>query len=111
MHTLIMTIQAYEPTTRFGRVITQKAAMFRGDLREFNCDDLCPNCITHYNRGLLRRIKVRWLADGSEQWGTLGITTGWKPCFMLLANRASKGSANLLTPGTFQIVDAKDLPR
>lgn len=94
--------------TRMGGFIDGKVEIF-GD--KFDASDLSPNCVGPYNRGERYRVKVRFLADRSERWGTLGITTGWKPCFLLKHNRFSHGSSCLLTPGTFQIIDAKELAK
>jgi hypothetical protein len=93
-------------STRFAGYLAGKAQIFG---EKFDASDLNPNCITHYNAGHKRRIKVRW-RDGLEQWGCLGITTGWRPTFLLMHNRRAIGSGNTLpNDGSFTIVDAKDL--
>lgn len=74
----------------------------------FSKQDLDPSIVPHYNAGQQRRIKVRW-NDGSEQWGCVGVTTGWKPVFLLMRNRLSRGSSDCLRPGSFAIVAYKDL--
>ncbi len=95
-------------STLFAQYLERKQAE-HGD--KFDASDLtgCPNFITQFNAGRNRRVKVKF-ADGREKWGTIGVTTGWKPCFLLNHTRFSTGSSETIAPGD-QIVDAKDLPR
>lgn len=76
---------------------------------KFDSSDLDKCVVTHYNAMSRRRIKVEW-KDGSTQWGSVGVTTGWKPVFLLMQNRYSRSSSHTLTPGSFRIIDWKDLP-
>lgn len=41
--------------------------------------------------GSNKRIKVK--AYGEVKAGTVGVTTGWKPVFLLMANSRSRGSS------------------
>ena len=75
----------------------------------FDASDLNPNCVSHYNAGRLRRVKVRF-SYGEERWGVIGVTTGHKPCFLLMRNRTAVGSSDTIGPND-QIVDYKDLKR
>jgi hypothetical protein len=43
-----------------------------------------------------RRIKVKFEC-GEIKSGTVGVTTGWKPCFMIMLTSRSIGSNWLLT--------------
>ncbi len=93
--------------TRFDGFCDGKREIYGG---KFDASDLDLDVAQHYNASDRRRIKVRW-NDGSEQWGCIGVTTGWKPVFLLKQNRLSRGSSDLLIPGRFTIIDWKDLPR
>lgn len=44
------------------------------------------------------RIGVRWHADdeGPIEYGTVSVTTGWKPCFLLMHRVGDSGSSTLL---------------
>ncbi len=92
--------------TPFAHYIAVKTTQY-GD--KFDASDLNPNCVSHYNAGELRRVKVRF-RDGEERWGRVGVTTGWKPCFLLMHNRRAVGSGNLIGEGCL-IVDYKDMKR
>jgi hypothetical protein len=92
--------------TLMGQYVARRKAE-HGD--KFDASDLYPNFIWHFNAGRNRRVKVAF-ADGRVKWGTIGVTTGWKPCFLLLHNRYSRGSSETIGSGD-QVIDYKDLPR
>lgn len=58
----------------------------------FDPSDLDPRFIQFYESG--KRIKV--LTYGVPKTGTVGITTGWKPMFLLIQTSRSLGSHWLL---------------
>lgn len=61
---------------------------------KFDASDLDPRFIEFFNSG--QRIKVR--SFGEVVTGTVGVTTGWKPAFLLMRRSNSVGSTWLLGP-------------
>ena len=59
----------------------------------FNASGLASQFIPYFESG--QRIKVRF-KYGEELTGTVGITTGWVPSFLLMRTSRSIGSAWLL---------------
>ena len=55
----------------------------------FSPSALSTQFIPFFERGA--RIKVRF-SCGTVKTGTVGVTTGWVPCFLLMLRRDSKGS-------------------
>ncbi len=59
----------------------------------FDSRDLAHQFVPYFESG--ERIEVR------SPWGTrrgrVGVTTGWKPVFILLARRNARGSSDVLT--------------
>lgn len=58
----------------------------------FDDSDLVNWAIPFFESG--KRIKV--LVYGKELTGTIGVTTGWKPCFLLMRKRNSISSGYLI---------------
>ena len=56
---------------------------------KFNPSNLNPNFIQFYNNGA--RIEVDFGYETKR--GTIGVTTGWKPCFLLMLTKRSTGSS------------------
>lgn len=56
----------------------------------FDESDLAPEFIPYFNSQ--ERIKVQF-EYGEIKTGTVGITTGWKPCFLLMLTKRSIGSS------------------
>lgn len=56
--------------------------------------NIAPQFIPFYENG--ERVKVRF-PDGMVKSGTVTMTTGWKPSFMLMLRSDSTGSSYLLT--------------
>jgi hypothetical protein len=97
-------------SSRFSSYIARKTEEY-GD--KFDASDLSNDCIPHYNAGELRRVKVEW-PDGTTQWGRIGVTTGWRPTFILLRDRRAVSSSVTLSPNSSykpRIVDWRDLAR
>lgn len=60
----------------------------------FDPSDLNKDFIPYFDSG--ERIKVDF---GNEvKTGTVGVTTGWKPCFLLMRYRTSTGSVYTIGP-------------
>ena len=55
----------------------------------FNACNLQPEFVPFFNSG--QRVRVR-LWDGTTLTGTIGVTTGWHPCFLLVRTARSFGS-------------------
>lgn len=63
--------------------------------------------ISAYNKGQDFRILVETdLGSGCVQrrWGYVGITTGWRPCFLLLRRAGQHGSSDTLDPVRDKVV-------
>lgn len=56
----------------------------------FDESALAPEFIPYFNSQ--ERIKVQF-EYGEIKTGTVGITTGWKPCFLLMLTKRSIGSS------------------
>lgn len=54
---------------------------------------LSKQFIQYYENG--KRIKVRF-PDGRTECGTVGVTTGWVPCFLLMHRSTDTGSSTVL---------------
>ena len=57
---------------------------------KFDPSDLNPDFIKYYENG--KRIEVKF-SYGQVKRGRIGVTTGWKPIFILLLTTRSFGSA------------------
>ena len=66
--------------------LEQKRQQF-GDT--FDPKDLAPQFIPYFR--CEKRIEVQF-AEGVVKRGTVGVTTGWKPCFLLMLRCDSRGS-------------------
>lgn len=60
----------------------------------FDFSDLAPQFVPFWESG--QRIKVR-VDSGEELTGTVEVTTGWKPCFLLMRTTRSIGSPHTLS--------------
>jgi hypothetical protein len=66
---------------------------------KFDASNLAPQFKAHYHGG---RIKVRTIYGDEEVWertGTVGVTTGWKPAFLLMHRSSDHGSSDVLGVG------------
>lgn len=70
--------------------------------QKFDQSDLSSKFITYYENGM--RIKVN--SYGEIITGTVGVTTGWKPVFLLMRTSRSIGSAYTLKDSD-QIISEK----
>lgn len=65
----------------------------------FDPSDLAPQFVPYFESGA--RIEVRTTYPSGQSWtrrGRVGITTGWKPAFLLMARTNCRGSSDLLGP-------------
>jgi hypothetical protein len=59
---------------------------------EFDASDLAPQFVEFYNNNA--RIEVDLGFEVKR--GRIGVTTGWKPCFLLMLTKRSIGSSYTL---------------
>ena len=64
--------------------------------RKFRVADINKSFIPYFNSG--DRVEVRF-RDGEVKRGRVGITTGWKPAFLLMLTTRSTGSSYLIGKG------------
>ena len=60
---------------------------------KFDDSELDKRFIPYFESG--QRIKVKFIW-GEELTGTIGVTTGWRPCFLLMRTTRSIGSPYVL---------------
>lgn len=60
---------------------------------KFNTSELSPKFARYLHTG--QRIKVR-SEFGYERTGTVGVTTGWRPAFLLMHRSNASGSSDVL---------------
>jgi hypothetical protein len=58
----------------------------------FSAESLNPDFIRFYESGERVKVKTSW----GHGFGTIGITTGWKPCFLLMHSIRSMGSSFII---------------
>lgn len=61
---------------------------------QFSASELSAQFVPYYNTGA--RIEVDF-GEGEVKRGTIGITSGWRPCFLLMLTRRSIGSVYTLS--------------
>lgn len=79
----------------FGYYLTRKR---REHGAKFDASSLAPQFIPYYESG--QRIEVTRTFPSGEAWtrrGTVGITTGWRPAFLLMSRVSAHGSSDLLS--------------
>ena len=74
----------------YSRFLARKRAEFG---KKFDLSELAIQFIPYYESG--QRIKVH-VSTGWTITGTVEVTTGWRPCFLLMRTVRSQGSVNLL---------------
>jgi len=62
---------------------------------KFDKSDLAPEFIPYYENG--KRIRVKFYGMEKTITGTVGITTGWKPVFLLMRTARSISSPHILS--------------
>jgi hypothetical protein len=71
----------------------QRQKAKHGDM--FSEENLNRNFISAYNNGDTFRVLVD-LGYDKPVWGYIGVTTGWKPCFLLMRRRGQHGSSDTI---------------
>jgi hypothetical protein len=78
--------------SKFEALISEKIRKYGND---FNASDLNPSFIPYYENQ--QRITVSFCNKQGKEYerkrGRIGITTGWKPCFLLMLTTRSLGSS------------------
>jgi len=77
--------------TNYEAYIQRKVGEY-GD--KFDADQLARKFIPAFNSE--ERIRVKFQFDKVRS-GTIGVTTGWRPSFMLMLTSRSRGSSHLLS--------------
>jgi hypothetical protein len=69
---------------------------------KFSDASLAPQFIAAFNAGDTVRIAVPNRSDSPRPrtWGFVGVTTGWKPAFLLMRKRGQHGSSYILDNDT-----------
>jgi len=82
--------------TNYDEMVADKKAQYGG---KFDPSDLDPRFVQYFNSG--ERIRVDTpLTYGKvmSRTGTVGVTTGWRPAFLLIHRSNASGSIDLLLP-------------
>ena len=74
---------------------------------KFDPSKLNKAFVPHFEAGRNRRVKVRF-PYGDEAWGSVGVTTGWQPVFLLMRRRNQIGSSEIIGADC-TIVAVKDM--
>lgn len=80
--------------SRFSEYVYRKKAEYGP---KFDPSDLAPQFAEHLHSG--QRIRVRTVyksGEFRERTGTVGVTTGWRPAFLLIARSNAFGSSDVL---------------
>lgn len=70
----------------------RKARECANENRVFDTSELAPQFIQYFENG--QRIEVE--TNGEIKRGRVGVTTGWKPVFLLMLRRSDRGSSWVL---------------
>lgn len=84
--------------TKYETFIAKKRREY-GD--KFDDSHLYKALIPYFNSG--QRVKVSWYNE-PPMTGTIGVTTGWRPAFLLMRTSRSMGSSITLEPGSVRVV-------
>ena len=74
----------------FSKLLLRRAEEYP---KRFSSENLFEQFIPYYESG--ERVEVTF-SSGEVKRGTVGVTTGWKPCFLLMLRRDSIGSSWIL---------------
>ena len=64
---------------------------------KFSDSDLAKQFVPYFESGQRIEVKFIWGDKIELKRGTVGVTTGWKPVFLLMKNSRSIGSSDILT--------------
>ena len=76
------------PLTRSYKELLERREKEHG--KKFDSSELAKQFIPYYENG--QRIKVQMHGMSEQLTGTIGVTTGWKPAFLLMRSSRSTGS-------------------
>jgi len=62
--------------------------------QQFSAESLAPQFVRFYETGQRIIVETKY---GETLRGYVGVTTGWKPCFLLMHNTRSISSSNTLS--------------
>lgn len=79
--------------SKYSDYCTRKAAEY-GD--KFSTDELNGAFIDAFNNGNRYRVLVDFGYGVKPVWGYVGVTTGWKPCFLLMRRRGQHCSSETI---------------
>jgi len=75
---------------------------------KFDESDIDQNLIPYFNNGDRIEVKEIGITYQSTIYkslrGTIGISTGWKPCLLLMLRKNSRSSSIILPPNCFEFV-------
>jgi len=74
----------------YSQYIARKTNEFAGTEHPFDPSELAPQFVSYFETG--QRIEVDF-GDGMIKRGTVGVTTGWRPVFLLVLRSNSMGSS------------------
>jgi hypothetical protein len=80
-----------QETGKFGEFLSRKKEEYGS---KFDSSDLSQKFVSSYNSGERVKVKFRY---GETKTGTVGVTTGWKPVFLLMLTSRSRGSSHTLS--------------
>lgn len=63
--------------------------------KKFDASGLNPEFIPHFNSG--DRVEITDTKYNYTRRGTIGITTGWKPCFLIMSRSNSRSSSDCIS--------------
>lgn len=69
----------------------------RSRMADFDPSDLAPQFVPAFERGDTYRVKVDFGYGEKPVWGFVGVTSGWKPSFILMRRRGQHGSSEILS--------------
>lgn len=83
---------------KFKDYLARKTYKHLGQLgKEFDPSDLAPQFIPYFENGDRIEVDFYWKGEVIHTArGTVGVTTGWKPVFLLMPRRDSTGSSETL---------------
>ena len=82
---------------RYSDFVARKFQQY-GD--KFSGESLAAQFIPAFNNGDRFRVLVDFgYEDEKPVWGYVGVTTGWKPVFLLIRRRGQNGSSEILSTG------------
>jgi len=78
--------------TRFGEYCSRAIREYGV---KFSDAELYPAFVPYFNSR--ERVKIQF-AHGGTDTGTIGVTTGWRPVFLLMRRKSDRGSSLVLGP-------------